>query len=106
MTAKKSEAMGPQPEPNKYFVYDFDGKDKVATILDSAFWKFAQMPPSYDEGLKQLKYILMTFVGKGSTNDSRLRNTLILFICDVVEKFGAQDLLVFAEREIDTKYLK
>ena len=51
VTAKKSEAMGPQPEPNKYFVYDFDGKDKVATILDSAFWKFAQMPPSYDEGL-------------------------------------------------------
>ena len=42
----------------------------------------------------------MTFVGKGSTNDSRLRNTLILFICDVVEKFGAQDLLVFAEEKL------
>lgn len=97
---KEGDSSSLQPEPIKYLLYTFENQDKVLTALESAFWKFTESPPNMNEGLDRIKYCLLSFVGKGSMNDSRLRNAIINFICDVVEKMNLQELLNFAEEKI------
>jgi hypothetical protein len=97
---RKKAIQGPQFEPAKYFLYEFDNQDKVSVAIESAFYKFAEQPPNLEEGVNRIKYVLITYIGGNSTTDSRLRNTMINFMCDVVEKFQIQELLAFMDEKI------
>lgn len=106
-SAKKPE--GPQPEWGKYFLFEFEENNKVQEILDSAFKKFAFIPPNIQEGMDIIKYILVSFIKSSRMNDARLRQTVLFFLCDIVEKFDLPNLVDFIKEkivnEIKSRYL-
>jgi virulence-associated protein VagC len=97
---KVKKVTGPQPEMGKYFVYDFENKDKVQTILESAFYKFLEEPPNIEEGLNRLKFALINYITGKNVNDARLRNTMINFLCDVAEKMNLTEVMDFALEKV------
>jgi bifunctional DNA-binding transcriptional regulator/antitoxin component of YhaV-PrlF toxin-antitoxin module len=99
-TPKVKKATGPQPELARYFQYEFEKQPEVSAALESAFYKFAEEPPKIQEGLDRVKYALITFLSGKSVNDSRLRNSVVNFLCDVAERLNIPDAMTFAEEKI------
>ncbi len=97
---KKAKVAGPELEFGKYLGYEFDGSAKLQPILEKSFEEFRKEPPNIEEGLKYVKYAIISLTGENNIINSKLRFTLVNFTCDVVEKFNQPFLLDYIEQNI------
>ena len=99
----KKKAGGPQPELIKYIPFQIDNQDKILSILESTFYLLTDDSPKIDEGIDRIRYIIINYTSGVARNDDRLKNTVILFISDIIEKIPNQnlnDLIIFAKESI------
>ncbi len=92
-SVKTGKAIGYSPSWGEYFVYDFDAKDKVQPILESAFYKFAEKPLNLEDAMGRVKYALVSFLTSTKTENAKLYFTVEKFLLDIVEKFDLPNLL-------------
>ena len=106
---KKGKAIGPEFEFGKYLGYEFDGSAKLQPILEKSFDQFRLEPPNIEEGLKYVKFAIISLTGENNIVNSKLRFTLVNFLCDVVEKFNQPFLLDYTAqnvlKDIKSKFL-
>ncbi|MFW9881735.1 MAG: hypothetical protein ACFFG0_52390 [Candidatus Thorarchaeota archaeon] len=88
---KKS--VGLSPAWGEYFVYDFDAKDKIMPILESAFYKFAETPLNLEDAMGRVKYALVSFLSSTKTENAKLYFAVEKFLLDIIEKFDQPNLL-------------
>ncbi len=88
---KKSDEF--EPKWSKYFLYDFSNKDKIQTILESAFYKFAEGPENFDDAIGRVKYALVSFLTSTKTENAKLFYSVIRFLIDVIKKYNQPKLL-------------
>ncbi|MFX1410059.1 MAG: hypothetical protein ACFFA6_06885 [Promethearchaeota archaeon] len=106
---KTGKSVGLSPSWGEYFVYDFDAKDKVQPILESAFYKFAEKPLNLEDAMGRVKYALVSFLTSTKTENAKLYFTVEKFLLDIIEKFDLPNLLdwIFEKiiPNIDSKFL-
>jgi len=91
---KKSKKSGqPSPAWGEYFVYDFEAKDKIQPILESAFYKFAETPVNLEDAMGRVKYALVSFLSATKTENAKLYYSVEKFLIDVINKFDQPNLL-------------
>ncbi|MFX0082846.1 MAG: hypothetical protein ACFE94_13935 [Candidatus Hodarchaeota archaeon] len=83
----------PSPAWGEYFVYDFDAKDKIQPILESAFYKFAETPVNLEDAMGRVKYALVSFLSSTKTENAKLYYSVEKFLIDIIEKFDQPNLL-------------
>jgi len=83
----------PSPAWGEYFIYDFDAKDKIQPILESAFYKFAETPVNLEDAMGRVKYALVSFLSSTKTENAKLYYSVEKFLIDIVEKFDQPNLL-------------
>jgi hypothetical protein len=88
---KKSEGLS--PAWGEYFVYDFDAKEKVQPILESAFYKFAEKPLNLEDAMGRVKYALVSFLSSTKTENAKLYFAVEKFLLDIIDKFDQPNLL-------------
>ena len=91
-SAPKKKA-GPSPDWGNYFDYDFDAKDKVKPILESAFYKFAETPVNLEDAMGRVKYTLVSFLTSTKTENAKLYLAVEKFLLDIIEKFNQPNLI-------------
>jgi hypothetical protein len=96
----KKKKEGPEPDFPRYFHFELEEQNKIQDALESAFYKFAETPPAVGEAMNIVIYILTSFIKNHRMNDSRLRQTIIFFLCHMVEQFNQPQLIDFCQREI------
>jgi hypothetical protein len=84
---------GPSPDWGNYFDYDFDAKDKVKPILESAFYKFAETPVNLEDAMGRVKYTLVSFLTSTKTENAKLYLAVEKFLLDIIEKFNQPNLI-------------
>ncbi len=84
---------GPNPAWGEYFVYDFNAKDKLIPILESAFYKFAETPLNLEDAMGRVKYGLVSFLSSTKTENAKLYFAIEKFLIDVIDKFDQPNLL-------------
>jgi len=92
-TSKAIKAGGPSPAWGEYFVYDFEAKDKVMPILESAFYKFAEKPLNLEDAMGRVKYALVSFLSSTKTENAKLYFAIEKFLIDIIEHFNQPNLL-------------
>ncbi|MFX1500066.1 MAG: hypothetical protein ACFFDH_03780 [Promethearchaeota archaeon] len=90
-TTKKTS--GPSPAWGEYFVYDFEAKDKIVPILESAFYKFAETPLNLEDAMGRVKYALVSFLTSTKTENAKLYFAVEKFLIDIIDKFDQPNLL-------------
>ncbi len=91
---KKSKKSGQNsPAWGEYFVYDFEAKDKIQPILESAFYKFAETPVNLEDAMGRVKYALVSFLSATKTENAKLYYSVEKFLIDVINKFDQPNLL-------------
>ncbi|MCF2140498.1 MAG: hypothetical protein K9W44_10640 [Candidatus Lokiarchaeota archaeon] len=96
-TAKQKPSTGPQPELTKYFPFPLENQEKIQNAVEASFYKLIEIPPKIDEVIERIKYIIINYgIGK-TTNDSRLKHTIVLFIDDIISKVPEQDFTPILE---------
>jgi len=83
----------PSPAWGEYFVYDFDAKDKIQPILESAFYKFAETPVNLEDAMGRVKYALVSFLSSTKTENAKLYYSVEKFLIDIINKFDQPNLL-------------
>ncbi|MBY9005582.1 MAG: hypothetical protein KGD63_02385 [Candidatus Lokiarchaeota archaeon] len=83
----------PEPKWAEYFVYDFNDREKVQNILESAYYKFAETPVDFDDVIGRIKYILISFLSPTKTENAKLYYTVIRFLIDIIRNFDQLFLL-------------
>ncbi|TFG09051.1 MAG: hypothetical protein EU539_00635 [Promethearchaeota archaeon] len=76
-----------------YFVYDFEAKEKVKPILESAFYKFLETPVNLEDAMGRVKYALISFLSSTKTENAKLYFSVIKFLIDIIERFDQPNLL-------------
>ncbi|MFX1593479.1 MAG: hypothetical protein ACFFCL_12380, partial [Promethearchaeota archaeon] len=84
--AKK--AAGLSPAWGEYFMYDFEAKDKIIPILESAFYKFADTPLNLEDAMGRVKYALVSFLSSTKTENAKLYFAVEKFLIDIINKFN------------------
>ncbi|MFX0003831.1 MAG: hypothetical protein ACFE9C_15340 [Candidatus Hodarchaeota archaeon] len=84
---------GPSPAWGEYFVYDFEAKDKVIPILESAFYKFTETPLNLEDAMGRVKYALISFLSSTKTENAKLYFAVEKFLIDIIDKFDQPNLL-------------
>ncbi|MFX0104995.1 MAG: hypothetical protein ACFE75_05860 [Candidatus Hodarchaeota archaeon] len=106
-TVKK--AAGLSPAWGEYFIYDFDAKDKIQPILESAFYKFSEKPLNLEDAMGRVKYALVSFLSSTKTENAKLYFAVEKFLIDIIDKFNQPNLLdwIFEKiiPNIDSKFL-
>lgn len=82
-----------EPEWFYYFTYDFENQEKVKTILESAFYKFAEDPPNLEDAMGRVKYALVSYLTSIKTENAKLYFAVEKFLLDVIEKFNQPNIL-------------
>ena len=90
---KTQKSAQPSPAWGEYFVYDFDTKDKIQPILESAFYKFAETPVNLEDAMGRVKYALVSFLSATKTENAKLYYSVEKFLIDVINKFDQPNLL-------------
>ncbi|MFX1394316.1 MAG: hypothetical protein ACFFAH_12185 [Promethearchaeota archaeon] len=90
-TVKKAPSL--TPSWGEYFVYDFEAKDKVQQILESAYYKFAENPPNLEDAMGRVKYALISFLSSTKTENAKLYYSVVKFLVDIIEKFNQPNLI-------------
>ncbi len=85
--------MGSSPAWGEYFVYDFNAKDKLIPILESAFYKFAETPLNLEDAMGRVKYALVSFLSSTKTENAKLYFAVEKFLIDIIDKFNQPNLL-------------
>jgi hypothetical protein len=88
-----TETLGPSPAWGEYFVYDFEVKDKIIPILESAFYKFAETPLNLEDAMGRVKYALVSFLSSTKTENAKLYFAVEKFLIDIIDKFNQPNLL-------------
>ena len=100
---------GPSPAWGEYFVYDFEAKDKIIPILESAFYKFAETPLNLEDAMGRVKYALVSFLSSTKTDNAKLYFAVEKFLIDIIDKFDQPNLLDWIFEKIipnvDSKFL-
>ncbi len=96
----KKKKEGPEPDFPRYFHFELEDQGQIQDALESAFYKFAANPPAVGEAMNIVIYVLTSFIKNHRMNDSRLRQTVIFFLCHIVEQFKQPQLIDFCQREI------
>ena len=78
---------------SEYFVYNFDNQDKVQVILESAFDKFAEKPPNFEDAMGRVKYALVSFLSSTKTENAKLFFAVEKFMIDIIRKFDQPNLI-------------
>ena len=93
----------------EYFVYDFQNQDKVQTILESAFDKFAEKPPNLEDAMGRIKYALVSFLSSTKTENAKLYYAIERYLIDIIRKFNLPNLIewIFEKiiQNIESKFL-
>ena len=82
-----------QPNWTEYFVYDFKNRDKIQPILESAFYKFGEVPLNLEDAMGRVKYALISFLTSIKTENAKLYYSVEKFLIDVIEQFNHPNLL-------------
>ena len=97
------------PNWGEYFIYDFNAKNKVQPLLETAFYKFAETPPNLEDAMGRVKYALISFLSSTKTENAKLCFSIIRFLVDIIEKFNQPNLIdwIFEKiiPNIKSKYL-
>jgi len=97
------------PAWGEYFIYDFEAKNKLLPILESAFYKFAETPINLEDAMGRVKYSLVSFLSSTKTENAKLYFAVEKFLIDVIDKFNQPNLLdwIFEKiiPNIDSKFL-
>jgi len=97
------------PAWGEYFIYDFEAKNKLLPILESAFYKFAETPINLEDAMGRVKYALVSFLSSTKTENAKLYFAVEKFLIDVIDKFNQPNLLdwIFEKiiPNIDSKFL-
>ncbi len=96
----KKKKEGPEPDFPRYFHFELEDQSSIQDAIESAFYKFAETPPKVGEAMNIVIYVLTSFVKNHRMNDSRLRQTVIFFLCHIIEQFNQPQLIDFIQREI------
>ncbi|MFX1390311.1 MAG: hypothetical protein ACFE9Z_09635 [Promethearchaeota archaeon] len=91
--SKSKTTVGISPAWGEYFVYDFEAKDKIQPILESAFYKFAQKPLNLEDAMGRVKYALVSFLSSTKTENAKLYFAVEKFLIDIIEKFDQPNIL-------------
>lgn len=91
--SKKTEKTALSPNWGEYFVYDFESKEKIKPILESAFYKFTETPMNLEDAMGRVKYALVSFLSSIKTENSKLYFSTVKFLIDIVEKFDQPNIL-------------
>ena len=81
------------PNWTGYFVYGFKNRDKVQPILESAFYKFGEVPLNLEDAMGRVKYALISFLTSIKTENAKLYYAVEKFLIDVIEQFNHPNLL-------------
>lgn len=81
------------PNWGEYFVYDFEAKNKLQPILESAFYKFTETPVNLEDAMGRVKYALVSFLSSTKTENAKLYFTVEKFLIDIIEKFNQPNLI-------------
>ena len=107
--SKKTERTALSPNWGEYFVYDFESKEKIKPILESAFYKFTETPMNLEDAMGRVKYALISFLSSTKTENAKLYFSVIKFLIDIIEKFDQPNILdwIFEKiiPNIDSKFL-
>jgi len=93
ISIKTKKSGQPSPAWGEYFVYDFDAKDKIQPILESAFYKFAETPVNLEDAMGRVKYALVSFLSSTKTENAKLYYSVEKFLIDIINKFDQPNLL-------------
>ncbi len=77
----------------QYFIYDFENKDKVKSILESAFEKFSEKPMNFDDAMGRVKYALISYLSPTKTENAKLYYSVIRFLIDIIDNFNQPNLI-------------
>lgn len=92
--SKKTGKKGvPEPIWTEYFIYDFKNQEKIKSILESAYYKFAEDPEQFDDAMGRVKYALVSFLTSVKTENAKLYFSVIKFLADVIKKFDYPKLI-------------
>jgi hypothetical protein len=91
--AKSKKPAQVSPSWGEYFLYDFEAKDKIIPILESAFYKFAETPINLEDAMGRVKYALVSFLSSTKTENAKLYFAIEKFLVDVIDKFNQPNLL-------------
>jgi len=97
---KKPKISGPQPDFNRYFVYEFEGQQKIRPILESAFYKFTETPINFEDVMGRIKYALVSYLGSSNSENAKLYFSIINFLCDIIEQFNVPNLIEWISDKI------
>ncbi len=81
------------PNWSEYFVYDFDAREKIMPILESAFNKFTEKPMNLEDAMGRVKYALVSFLSSTKTENAKLYFSIVKFLIDIIEKFDQPNIL-------------
>jgi hypothetical protein len=91
--SKDTTSIGFSPAWGEYFIYDFEAKEKVQPILESAFYKFAEKPLNLEDAMGRVKYALVSFLSSTKTENAKLYFAVEKFLIDIIDKFDQPNLL-------------
>lgn len=89
----KKSPSGRNPNWGEYFIYDFKNRDKIQPILESAFYKFGEVPLNLEDAMGRVKYALVSFLTSIKTENAKLYYSVEKFLIDVIEQFNHPNLL-------------
>jgi len=81
------------PNWGEYFVYNFDAREKIMPILESAFYKFTEKPINLEDAMGRVKYALVSFLSSTKTENAKLYFSIVKFLIDIIEKFDQPNIL-------------
>ncbi len=90
---KPKKSISLSPAWGEYFIYNFDSEEQVKTILESAFYKFAEKPINMEDAMGRVKYALVSFLSATKTENAKLYFAVEKFLIDIIEKFNQPNLL-------------
>jgi len=92
-TKTKDKATSKKIAPNwgEYFIYDFKSREKVQPILESAFYKFAEI--NMEDAMGRIKYALVAFLSGTKTENAKLYFSIIKLLIDVIDRFNQPNLI-------------
>jgi hypothetical protein len=90
-SSKQSIALS--PNWGEYFVYDFNAREKIMPILESAFYKFAETPLNLEDAMGRVKYALVSFLSSTKTENAKLYFSVVKFLIDIIERFDQPNIL-------------
>ncbi|MHA1149076.1 MAG: hypothetical protein ACTSR8_12630 [Promethearchaeota archaeon] len=97
---KTKKNAGPVINWGEVFIYDYDNKDKVQPILESAFIKFQETPINLEDAMGRVKYALISFLSSTSTENAKLYYSVERFLIQIIKLFSQSDIIEFIFEKI------